>query len=391
MSPQQHPDARGFAVLHVVQPGEGGVARVVLDLIAAQIDQGFRVLLACPPSTSLAEAAVELGCVVSEWPAVRSPARHVIRECRQLARLISALGPDVVHAHSAKAGLVARIVVRGRIPTIYQPHAWSFEAVDSGTSTLALWWERWAARWATRVVCVSKAEQRRGHQAGIRAEYSVVRNGVDVQRFTPDTDSVRARSELAELESWPASALSVVCVGRLCMQKGQDVLLQAWSAVVARFPDARLVLVGDGPDGEALRRAALPSVTFVGAVKDTAAWYRAADLVVLPSRWEGIAVAPLEAMATGRAVVVTDVDGAREGLPPGHHPVSLVPPDDPEALASAVISMLGQPVLRVMLGEQASQHVRSHFDVRRVSAAMAEIYRDVALGQHHEFREPVSP
>ncbi|NEA48622.1 glycosyltransferase, partial [Streptomyces sp. SID10815] len=67
--------------------------------------------------------------------------------------------PDLVHAHSAKAGLAGRLAVRGRIPTVFQPHAWSFEAVGGATAALALRWERWGTRWAARTVCVSEAER----------------------------------------------------------------------------------------------------------------------------------------------------------------------------------------------------------------------------------------
>ncbi|WP_420713241.1 glycosyltransferase family 4 protein, partial [Streptomyces sp. Tu 6176] len=101
----------------------------------------------------------------------------------------------------------------------------------------------------------------------------------------------------------------VVCVGRLCRQKGQDVLLRAWGPVAERVPGARLVLVGDGPDHDRLRDLAPPSVAFTGAVADPLPWYRAADVVVLPSRWEGMALAPLEAMACARPVVAADVGG----------------------------------------------------------------------------------
>ncbi|MYS76430.1 glycosyltransferase, partial [Streptomyces sp. SID5926] len=108
-----------------------------------------------------------------------------------------------------------------------------------------------------------------------------------------------------------------------------------WESVLARVPGARLVLVGDGPDRARLTARAPASVLFTGTVADAAPWYRAADLVVLPSRWEGMALAPLEAMACGRPVVVTDVDGAREGLPPALVPHCVVPPEDPAALADA--------------------------------------------------------
>lgn len=75
-------------------------------------------------------------------------------------------------------------------------------------------------------------------------------------------------------------------------QKGQDVLLEAWDAVLRRVPEARLVLVGDGPDSARLRAGAPRDVLFAGATDDAVPWYQAADLVVLPSRWEGMALAP---------------------------------------------------------------------------------------------------
>ncbi|MFI6644660.1 glycosyltransferase [Streptomyces sp. NPDC050504] len=390
MRPQRPSDATDYTVLHVVQPGEGGVARVVLDQVAAQTALGLTVVLACPAGTRLAEEAARLDCALVPWPAVRSPARRLVREGRSLARIVASVRPDVVHAHSAKAGLVARAVLRGRVPTVFQPHAWSFEAADSRVCALALRWERWAARWTHRVVCVSEAERRRGERAGIRAPWSVVLNGVDLDRFAVDTDVRGARRELPALAALPDDALTVVCVGRLCLQKGQDTLLDAWPRVVERFPGAHLVLVGDGPDEAALRRAAPASVTFAGAVDDTAPWYRAADLVVLPSRWEGLAVAPLEAMATGRALVVTDVDGARESLPPEQHALSLVPPDDPLALAKAVTRLLERADLRSAQGESGRRHVVGQFDVRRSGAAVAEVYREVTCGPHTG-RELVSP
>ncbi|MFE8939321.1 MULTISPECIES: glycosyltransferase [unclassified Streptomyces] len=370
-------DPGSVTVLHAVQPGDGGVARVVVDLVRAQRAAGLRVAVACPPGTDLSAAARDEGAEVHDWRAGRDPGPGLVRETASLARLVRAVGPDLVHAHSAKAGLCARLVVRGRIPTVYQPHAWSFEAVRGTTAALARSWERFGARWTDRVLCVSEAERRTGEAAGVEADWSVVRNGVDTARFANDGPPRNP-------------APTVVCVGRLCRQKGQDVLLAAWPAVLAEVPAARLVLVGDGPDAEGLRAAAGPSVRFAGAVGDTAPWYRAADVVVLPSRWEGMALAPLEAMASGRPVVVSDVDGARESLPPAHEPLCLVPPEDPAALAAALGRLLGRPELRHRLGREAHEHVLSSFDVRRTGAAVADLYRELAGVRGAEHREPIA-
>ncbi|MFI5757586.1 glycosyltransferase [Streptomyces sp. NPDC051569] len=396
MQPQRHRPGTGFTALHLVQPVDGGVARVVMDLVGAQVVSGVRVVVACPEEGPLARAVARRGAEVHAWRATRAPGPSLLDEVRQVARLVGLIRPDLVHAHSAKAGLAGRLAVRGRIPTVFQPHAWSFEAVGGVTGRLARRWERSATRWTDRVVCVSDAERRTGERAGIDASCSVVHNGVDVGRFAaadsaadPADETRTARAGLPLLAGLDPAAPVVVCVGRLCRQKGQDVLLRAWQPVVRRLPRARLVLVGDGPDAAALRGAAPPSVLFAGAVPDTVPWYRAADLVVLPSRWEGMAVAPLEAMASGRPVVLSDVDGARESLPPGRESLCLVPPEDPSALAAAVSALLRDGPLREAIGRQGRQHVLSTYDVRQTAQAIADVYREVATAPRTERREPI--
>ncbi|MEU6772685.1 glycosyltransferase family 4 protein [Streptomyces sp. NPDC046759] len=358
--------AREPHVLHVTQPVEGGVARFVTDLAAAQVAAGLRVTVACPRDGRLTDALRAAGCRVLPWDATHPPGPQLAGEVGRLARLLREARPDVVHAHSAKAGLAARLAVRGRVPTVFQPHAWSFEAVDGVMAQAALRWEQFGARWATRVLCVSEAERCTGERNGITAQWHVIPNGVDTHRFRPE--GIRARTGTSPL---------VVCVGRLCRQKGQDVLLQAWPAVLRQEPAARLVLVGDGPDEDRLRAMARESVEFAGPAPDAAPWYRSADVVVLPSRWEGMALVPLEAMACARPILVTDVDGARESLPPGHLPHCLVPPEDPETLARALASLLRRAPLRAALGAQGRAHVVAAHDVRQTTDAVIDVYREL--------------
>ncbi|MEV5544568.1 glycosyltransferase family 4 protein [Streptomyces sp. NPDC052309] len=369
------PSGRRPRVLHLTQPVDGGVARVVTDLVRAQSADGLDVAVACPDG-ALAARLRALGAHVRHWRATRSPGPSAVGEVRHLARLIGELRPDLVHAHSAKAGLAGRLAVRGRIPTVFQPHAWSFEAVGGTAAALALLWERWGARWATRIVCVSEAERATGVHAGIHARWTVVPNGVDTEQYRPAV-ATAVRGRLAPLTGVPSRAPLAVCVGRLCRQKGQDVLLRAWRTVLEKVPDARLVLVGDGPDLGRLRGHAPGSVLFAGAVADASIWYQAADLVVLPSRWEGMALAPLEAMACGRPVVVTDVDGARESLPPALAGRCLVRPEDPAELAAAVTALLRDPPLRESLGDLGRRHVLSLHDVRHTAEQVTDVYRDL--------------
>ncbi|MEV1048111.1 glycosyltransferase family 4 protein [Streptomyces sp. NPDC049916] len=370
-------EERQLTVLHLVQPVDGGVARVVTDLVRAQAGSGLRPVVACPPDSPLAAGAVAAGAEVHAWAATRAPGPRLAGEVAAARRIVRASRPHVVHAHSAKAGLAGRMAVRGRVPTVFQPHAWSFEAVGGRTAGLALGWERFGARWADHILCVSESERRTGQRAGIRARWSVIHNGIDLDRFRPGghADRAAARASLPLLEGVDADAPLAVCVGRLTRQKGQDVLLRAWRDV--RVPGARLVLVGEGPDREALEASAPPGVLFTGASEDVRPWLHAADVLVLPSRWEGMALAPLEAMACGRAVVMTDVDGARESLPPGDEEHCLVPPEDPAALSASLTSLLTDPELREAVSRRAQRHTRAAFDVRRTAGAVAGLYQEL--------------
>ncbi|MFG2822128.1 glycosyltransferase [Kitasatospora sp. NPDC048365] len=370
-----------MTILHVSQPVDGGVARVVVDLVKGQREAGCRVLVACPPGGRLTAEVLAAGARVLEWPAERSPGPSTAAESLRLRRIVRGAAPDVLHLHSAKAGLAGRLAARGSVPTVFQPHAWSFTAVEGRLAEASLRWERFATRWADRVLCVSEQERADGVAAGLEARWQVVPNGVDVRHFAP-ADSAARRHARMVLGLDQAAPLAV-CVGRLCRQKGQDVLLDAWPRVVGRIPGARLALVGGGPDAPAVaeRVRALPGpsrVRLAGDVPDPRPWLAAADLVVLPSRWEGMALAPLEAMAAARPVLLTDVPGARECLPPAHRPVALVAPGDPVALAERMSAILGDRIECERLGAAAREHVSEHHDIRGVITQVDGLYRALA-------------
>ncbi|MGW0985852.1 glycosyltransferase [Streptomyces sp. NPDC002486] len=368
-----------MTVLHVAQSSGGGVSRVVASLAAGQLSSGDRVVVACLPDSGLSTAAARCGAEVLAWRAVREPGHELPREVRDLYRLIDSVRPDLVHLHSSKAGLAGRLAVRGRLPTVFQPHAWSFNAVSGGLRVASIRWERAGARWAHQVVCVSEAERAQGVAAGVEAPYTVIPNGIDLDRFGLTEPAARESARL-RLGMAPADPLAV-CVGRLCRQKGQDILLSAWQDIGDRVPGARLVLVGDGPYRELLGYGAPPDVVFTGEVGDPRDWYLAADLVVLPSRWEGMALAPLEAMASGRAVVVTDVPGALESLPPGRTGRMLVPRGDSRALADAVTGLLPDRAACDDLGAQGRAHVRQHHDVRSMLERTQAAYEAARTAQ----------
>lgn len=362
-------------VLMASQPGEAGVAHVVADQVSWVTEAGWAAVVACDPDSVLAELVQQRGGAVAPWRATRSPGPSVISEARAFRRIFGSTGPDLVHLHSSKAGLVGRLVVRGRRPTLFQPHAWSFDAVDGASALPPKLWERLATRWTDTTVCVSRAEQEQGRQLGIPADSVVVLpNVVDLDRFRPAERSAARALLAAELGEEIDGPLAV-CVGRLCRQKGQDLLLAAWPSVVDAVPGARLALVGDGPDREQLASSAPGSVLFAGDRRDPVPWLQAADVVVVPSRWEGQALVLLEAMACGVPVVASDIAANTETLPITAG--ATVPAADSAALTAALVERLepGQPERRSAEGRSGRDHVVAHHDPAAAARALVQVYQ----------------
>lgn len=345
-------------IVHVTQPVEAGVAVVVLALAKAQQDRGWDVTIACPPGW-LPEEARKAGISVHPWHATRSPGLRTARELLDLRAILRNLRPDLVHLHSSKAGL-GRLVTRGRTQTVFQPHLWSFRIAEGLLSRVCRRWEALASRWTHLLVSVSDDELKAGRAAGVTAPAVVVCNGVDTQRLHPKPKE----------DDTPTA----VCVGRVAHQKGQDLLLQAWPQVLATVPDAQLLIVGDGPMAATLKATTPPQVHWLGHSDTVADFYVKADVVVLPSRAEGMALVPLEAMACGRSVVAFDVEGVRQSLADAGE---VVPSNDTKALAQAIALRLADPELANAEGKRGRVRAETLFDRDRMTDQIVALCRNL--------------
>jgi glycosyltransferase involved in cell wall biosynthesis len=377
----RHPEegaSRRLHVLHVSASGSGGVAAVALGYVRDQVERGWSVSVACSSQGFLGYDARLAGARTHWWQADREPNRRSIGECLSLARIIREADPDVVHLHSSKAGLTGRLVLRQRIPTVFQPHAWSFLAARGGVRAASLRWERFATRWTSITACVSDAERVAGGHLGINGRTVVIPNGVELTSFRPQSsrDRVAAR-KLLGLTDVP----TVVCIGELTAQKGQADLLEAWPEVTAQVPDAQLVVVGNGPARTKLVRHAreLSGVSMVGARSDVRAWLAAADVVAVPSRWDGMSLVPLEAMASARSVVATSVSGILESVPADAG--AIVPPRDRAEMAGALAERLLDPRLAEDEGWAGRAHVEAHHDAATSAHELARVYLRL-VGEH---------
>ncbi len=189
--------------------------------------------------------------------------------------------------------------------------------------------------------------------------------------------------DLAPLDAAaPAPELSglsrpvVGCVGQLSPEKGQTVLAAAWPAVLARHPSASLVLVGDGPQHPTIKALALQSsdrVLLAGFRDDVPAWLKGFDVYVQPSLAEGLGTSVLDAMGCRLPVVASRVGGLPEAV--DESTGLLVPPGNPEALADAIETLLGDPRRARSLGEAGRRRVAEAFGVKRMVEQYLDVYR----------------
>jgi glycosyltransferase involved in cell wall biosynthesis len=165
-----------------------------------------------------------------------------------------------------------------------------------------------------------------------------------------------------------------VCIGELTPQKGQVDLLEAWPLVLAEVPDAQLAIVGDGPDRGRLAKQAegLDGVIHVGARSDVRDWLAAADVVAVPSRWDGMSLVPLEAMASARSVVASSVSGVVESVPDDAG--AIVAPGDRAGMAAALSQRLLEPERADDEGWAGRAHVEAHHDAVTSAHELAHVY-----------------
>ena len=199
----------------------------------------------------------------------------------------------------------------------------------------------------------------------------LIPNGVDIERFHP----APAHTPIEERPR------TVVCVSKLRWEKGIDVLLQAWGLVHKQIPEAHLILVGNGPTEPQLRHMVealdiTGSVEFAGLQSNVPAQFHRGSIATLPSRWEGMPNALLEAMACGMACVATQVSGSEDLIQSGVNGL-LVEPDDYIAMAEALLNLLRDPELAQHYGQAARATVEQHYTLDQVIDMYTDVYYSI--------------
>jgi glycosyltransferase involved in cell wall biosynthesis len=304
-------------------------------------------------------------------PGARGPSPRDVLSVFRVARL--ARRADVIHAHSSKAGLVARLaaVLVGRSRRcVFTPHGWSFWAAGGVLGRAARRWERLGARWCGRIVALSDAERRAGLAAGVGASatYAVVHNGVDLGRFGRPATPVPGR---------------ILVVGRLSPAKRLDLAIEVLRRVRREHPHAELHVVGDGPERERIERLAagdglVEAVHLLGERENVPELLAGAACLLLTSDSESCPLSIIEAMAAGVPAVATRVGGVPELLDHGKQGF-VVSPGRADEAAEAVAHVLRDASLARALGEQGRVRAQARFGLDRMARETLAVYENLGL------------
>ena len=333
-------------------------------------EAGFRVTLVCSPGTLLDCIAGNEGVASVAIPIKRNiaPLADVISFVR-LWRLLRKIKPDMVEFSTPKAGLLGTLAAMlcGVPSRVYMLRGLKLESATGLKRLILLAAERLAAACAHSVLCNSESLRAQAFALGIAPARKLhllgngSSNGVDSVRFSPGRSGVHTRLGLAR------DAFVIGFVGRLTRDKGLPELARAFDDILRVEPKAHLLLVGWFDEAEDALEDGLrayienhPHIHWTGFVDDAAAYYRAMDVMVLPTWREGFPNAVLEAASTGIPVITTVSTGSRDAVVPEVTGL-LIPPGYPEAITEAVLRLLHDPERRRRMGRAARAWVLEHY------------------------------
>ncbi|ANZ56476.1 glycosyltransferase family 4 protein [Lactobacillus helveticus] len=368
---------RKIRVLHVAEAA-GGVERYLETLFKYSKDKVENILV-CSQNydykkfKTLADRVIVLKMAHDIEPS------SDIKVERTLRRIIKQLKPDIVYAHSSKAGAFARIADLGlNNKVIYNPHGWAFNMQQSAKKKeMYKWVEKISAHFCDKIVCISDAEKESALREKIckPSKLQVIYNGIDLEEIEKTTPMSRDQLGI------PDDAFVVGMVGRLSKQKAPDTFVKAAKLIKEKIPNAFFLMVGDGELRDQIEKLInqynlSSSFLITGWVDNPTAYMKIMDVGMLLSRWEGFGLVLPEYMACGVPIVATNVDAIPNIVTNGVNGM-LVDKDDYHKAADAVDKLFKQPDLRSSLVKTESNIVKNKFDGKRVAQNSEQLYKEL--------------
>jgi len=352
-------------------------------------EAGFDVTLVSSPGIELKSAGECESVQAIPVPMAReiSPLRDLV-SLWELWRLIRRVRPSITNVETPKAGLLGGLAAfLARVPCrIYTLQGLRLETTRGWKRQMLMSAERLACLLAQRVICVSESLRQKIVELGlISSEDTIVfapgsGNGVDVSRFNFDCGGTSSRWQLRQKLGIPEAAPVVGFVGRFTRDKGIAELIKAFILLRERFPELRLLMVGDFEEGdpptdEVIHRIKTESnIICTKFLDDPTPYYDAMDILALPTYREGFPNVVLEAQAAGKPVVVTNATGAVDSVIHGVTGL-VVPVGNTEALADGLSRFLAEPSVAAAMGQSGRKRVIAEFQPERIWTELELFYR----------------
>ncbi|MBI4435269.1 glycosyltransferase family 4 protein [Candidatus Uhrbacteria bacterium] len=377
-------------LMFITKSEQGGAQTHVAQLTRWLVEHGNEVAVMSPSGGWLAQEVERLGgrFVPNEDLGNTASPLRLWKSCRTFLRAVASFEPDIVACHSTMAGLIGRLSLRGRIPTIFTAHGWGFtQGAPLPRRLLLPVLERLAGRFCRRIICVSRndLELARSHHIAPDDKLVQIYNGIeatDSRSLGSARMAGSARDDTREVRM--AHTIRIFFVGRLALPKNPFLLVEAFARLDRELQEqARVTIIGDGPDRERLeeliKKLGLQArVELTGSIPREQVLARLgeeADLFVLLSRWEGFPYSILEAMAASVPVIASRVGGIHEMLE--HGGGIIIHGDDLASLTSALTTLLHDPQTREHLGAAAKRAVEQHFSVEQMCERTGTLYEEV--------------
>jgi glycosyltransferase involved in cell wall biosynthesis len=369
-------DMHPVNILHVISKLPVGGVENQLSMILRKYDKKKF----CPFVCSLSDKG-EIGKEIEDYgieviPLHKLKHRFDWTIVKDIYNLIKERDIKIVRTHQYHANLYGRLsALLAKVPCIVAS-VHNVYTIDRKLHRRMI--NRFLARFTDKIVAVSEIVKKDILKYdGLREDkVTVIYNGIDTDRLLNKDGNV-IRSEFNISSDVPVTGT----IGRLTLQKGQKYLIEAVSIIKEKFPKIMLLIVGDGPMKDELQNYAKAlglneHVIFTGSRRDVPTFLAAMDIFVLPSLWEGLPNALLEAMASGKSIIATDIPPVREAINSEKEGI-LVPARNSSAIASSIEFLLVNKTFAVIFGNNAQERAYSDFNITTTVDKYTNLYEDI--------------
>lgn len=366
-------------ILHIAQAA-GGVDRYIRMLLKYLDKEKFENILVCSQDFR-EEDYKNLVDFFEQVKMDRAIGSNDLKAIGEVRRLIKKYNPDIVYAHSSKAGAIARVADIGlKNHCLYNPHGWAFNMRCSAKKkAMYTAIEKIAAPFCDKIICISDAEKQSALDKKICREdkLQVIFNGVDIEAYENGIHGTVKRKDL----NIPEDAFVVGMVGRISPQKAPDIFIKMAKHVKDKVSNAHFIIVGNGDQEAEIKKYAkdndfLDSLHITGWVDNPMSYVELFDVACLLSRWEGFGLVLPEYMMARKPIVASRVDAIPNIICDGENGL-LVEMDDVVGASTAVLKLYLNNNLKSKLIDECLKTVYKKFDVQRMTRETEKLFEEV--------------